>query len=131
LDECKPLGGGGGGGGGGGPDGWNTATSPGNYSDTPTDQYGSAERYTMGKQSHRQYAEYDESREYGEAASGDRQGLTLVHLSPQPKPFWSHLPVSPCLIDWGKITHPTYRTKCVYVEPKKSTSASPWRQGGH
>ena len=32
-----------------------------------------------------------------------RQGLTLVHLSAQPKPFWSHLPVSPCLIDWGEI----------------------------
>jgi hypothetical protein len=35
------------------------------------------------------------------------QGLTLVHFSAQPQPFWSHLPVSPCLIDWGKILHPT------------------------
>jgi hypothetical protein len=26
---------------------------------------------------------------------GLRQGLTLVHFSAQPKPFWSHLPVSP------------------------------------
>jgi hypothetical protein len=26
----------------------------------------------------------------------DGQGLTLVHFSAQPKPFWSHLPVSPC-----------------------------------
>ena len=47
-----------------------------------------------------------------------RQGLTLVHFSPQPKPFWSHLPVSPCLIDWRRILHPTYPTKCAYVEPK-------------
>ena len=46
------------------------------------------------------------------------QGLTLVHFSAQPKPIWSHLPVSPCLIDWGKIMHPTYPTKCAYVEPK-------------
>jgi len=43
-------------------------------------------------------------------AAGKRQGLTLVHLSARPKPFWSHLPVSPCLIDWGKIMHPTYTT---------------------
>jgi len=32
------------------------------------------------------------------------QGLTLVHFQAQPKPFRSHLPVSPCLIDWG-IAH--------------------------
>ena len=47
-----------------------------------------------------------------------RQGLTLVHFSAQPKPFWSHLPVPPCLTDWGKIMHPTYPTKCAYVEPR-------------
>jgi len=41
-----------------------------------------------------------------------------LHFSAQPKPFWSHLPVSPCLIDWGKIMHPTYPTKCAYIEPK-------------
>jgi len=35
------------------------------------------------------------------------QGLTHVHFSAQPKPFRSHLPVSPCLKDWGKIMHPT------------------------
>jgi len=29
------------------------------------------------------------------------QGLTLVHFSAQPKPFWPHLPAFPCLIDWG------------------------------
>jgi len=28
--------------------------------------------------------------------------LTLVHFSAQRKPFWSHLPVFPCLVDWGK-----------------------------
>ena len=38
------------------------------------------------------------------------QGLTLVHFSAHPKPFWSRLPVSPCLIDWGEIMHPTYPT---------------------
>ena len=27
------------------------------------------------------------------------QGLTLVHFSAQPKPLWSHLSVSPYLID--------------------------------
>ena len=27
-------------------------------------------------------------------------------------------PVSPGLIDWGEISHPTYPTKCAYVEPK-------------
>jgi hypothetical protein len=43
------------------------------------------------------------------------QGLTLVNFSAQPKPLWSHLLVSPCLIDWGKIMHPTYPTKCAYV----------------
>ena len=46
------------------------------------------------------------------------QGHTLVHFSAQPKPFWSHLPVSPCLIDWGKIMHPIYPTKYAHVEPK-------------
>jgi hypothetical protein len=50
--------------------------------------------------------------------SHDRQGLTLVHYSAQPQPFWSHLPVSACLIDWGEIMQPTYPTKCAYVEPK-------------
>ena len=34
--------------------------------------------------------------------ASSRQGLTLVHFSAHPKPFWSHLPVSPCLIDWEK-----------------------------
>ena len=48
-----------------------------------------------------------------------KQGLTLVHFSPQPKPFWStsHLLVSPCLIDRGESMHPTYPTNCAYVEP--------------
>ena len=46
------------------------------------------------------------------------QGLTLVHFSAQPNPFWSHLPVSPCLTDWGEIMHPTYQTKCAYIELK-------------
>ena len=46
------------------------------------------------------------------------QGLTLVHFSAQPKPFWSHLRVSPCLIDWGKIMHQTYPTNRAYVDLK-------------
>jgi len=45
-------------------------------------------------------------------SSTSYQWLTLVHFSAQPKPFRSRLPVSPCLIDWGKIVHPTYLTKC-------------------
>jgi hypothetical protein len=47
---------------------------------------------------------------------GERQGLTIVNCSAQSKPFGSHLPLSPCLIDWGKIMHPTYPTRCAYVE---------------
>jgi len=46
------------------------------------------------------------------------QGLTLVHFPAQPRPFFSYLPMSPCLIDWGEIMHPTYPTKCAYVVPK-------------
>jgi len=46
------------------------------------------------------------------------QGLALAHFSAQPTPFWLHLPVSPSLIDWGIIMHPTYPTKWAYVEPK-------------
>jgi hypothetical protein len=54
-----------------------------------------------------------------------RQGLTLVHFSAQPQPFSSHLPVSPCLTDWRKIMHPTYPTKCAYVEPKSGRVSAP------
>ena len=43
------------------------------------------------------------------------QGLTVVHFSAQLK---SHLPVSPCLINWRKIVHPTYPTECAHDEPK-------------
>jgi len=54
--------------------------------------------------------------------AGD-QGLTLVHYSAQPKPFWStsHLPVFPCLIDWGEIMQPTYPTK--YASYDKASEA--------
>ena len=48
-----------------------------------------------------------------------RQGLTLVHFSAQPKPFWSHLPVSPCLIEWGKIMHPTYPPQKMLTSSRK------------
>jgi hypothetical protein len=45
------------------------------------------------------------------------QGLTLVHFSAQPKLLCVQLPVSRCVIGWGGgITHPTYPTKCAYVE---------------
>ena len=37
------------------------------------------------------------------------QGLTLVHFSAQPKPFWSHLTVSPCLIDWGNAPNVSHK----------------------
>ena len=33
------------------------------------------------------------------ARAARAQGLTLVQFPAQPKPLWSHLPVSPCLID--------------------------------
>jgi hypothetical protein len=64
-------------------------------------------------------------------ANGDLhigQGLTLSHFSAQPKPVWSHLSVSPCLIDrWNcvplsnrpmELMHPTYPTKCANIELK-------------
>jgi hypothetical protein len=41
------------------------------------------------------------------------QGLTLVHFSAQPKSFWSQLPVSPCLIDWGKPMHQHISQMCL------------------
>ena len=44
------------------------------------------------------------------------QGLALLHFSDQPKPFWSHLPVSLCLIEWRNFTRPTYPKKRAYVE---------------
>jgi hypothetical protein len=46
------------------------------------------------------------------------QGLTLFHVSAQPKPCWSHLLVSPCLIDWGEIMQLMYPMKLANVEPK-------------
>jgi hypothetical protein len=39
-----------------------------------------------------------------------QQGLTLVHCLAQPRPCWSHFPMSPCLIDRGGIMRPTYPT---------------------
>jgi len=59
------------------------------------------------------------------AAASGGQGLTLVHFSAQPKPFWAHHPVSPCPIDWGKIMHPTCPTKCADVEPKSGRVQGP------
>jgi hypothetical protein len=59
-------------------------------------------------------------RDGGRAARARRQcagrGLTLVHFSAQPRPFWSHLRVAPCLIDGGEIMHPMYPTKSTHVE---------------
>ena len=62
-------------------------------------------------------------------STAENQGLTLVHFSAQPKPFWSHLPMSPCLIDWGKIMHPTYPTKCAYVELRSGRVLAPAENG--
>jgi len=46
------------------------------------------------------------------------QGLTLVHFPSQPEPFWSHLPVSPCLIDKLQIMHPTYQQNVLTLSRK-------------
>ena len=79
-----------------------------------------------------------------------RQGLTLVHFSAQPKPFLSHLSVSPCLIGWGKTMHPSFQPNVLTFSRKvdefkplcggwtsrTSTSSTRvswrrrWRQGG-
>ena len=45
------------------------------------------------------------------------QRLTLVHFSAQPEPFWSHLPVFPCLIDWGEKS-------CTQRIPQKALTLS-------
>jgi len=55
------------------------------------------------------------------ASDTQHLGLTLVHFTAQPKPFWSHLPASPCLIDEGKIMHQTHPTNCAHVEPKSGS----------
>jgi hypothetical protein len=55
-----------------------------------------------------------------------RQGLTLVLCSAQPNTFLSHLPLSPCLIDWGEIIHPTIPQK-VLTSAETWTSVSPCR----
>jgi len=69
-------------------------------------------------------------RSWCEKQGGGGQGLTLVHFSAQPKPFWSHLPVSHCLIDWGKPMHPTYPTKYAHVESKSGRGSAPGRRRG-
>jgi hypothetical protein len=48
---------------------------------------------------------------------GFGQGLTLVHTFQLNLSRVGHLSLSSCLIDWGEIMHPTYPTKCAYVEP--------------
>jgi len=40
-----------------------------------------------------------------------KQGLTLVHFSAQPKPFWSHLPVSTLSNRPGKNDAPNVSNK--------------------
>jgi len=57
--------------------------------------------------------------------SAARQGLTLVHFPAQPKLFWSHLPMFPCLMDWGKIMQPTLSHKLCLRPAEKRTSLSP------
>jgi hypothetical protein len=50
------------------------------------------------------------------AASARLQGLTLVHFSAQPKPL--HLPVSPCLIDWGESCTQCIQQNVLSLSPK-------------
>jgi tRNA 2-selenouridine synthase len=44
------------------------------------------------------------------------RGLHSSTFQLNPSRF-GHLPVSPSLIDWGKIMHPTYPTTCAHVDP--------------
>jgi len=46
------------------------------------------------------------------------QGLKLVHFSAQLKPCWSRLSLPPCLIDWGKVMHPTYPQNMLTLSQK-------------
>jgi len=60
------------------------------------------------------------------SGSPPRQGLTLFHFTAQPKnPFWSHIPVTPCLIRWGENTHPTCPKNCAYVDSKSGRVLAP------
>ena len=59
------------------------------------------------------------------AAAAFMQGFTLVHISAQPKPCWSHLCLSLCLIDWGKIMHPSHPAKYANVEPNSGRVQAP------
>jgi hypothetical protein len=52
-----------------------------------------------------------------------RQGLTLVHFQLNLSRFGHR--VSPCVIDWGKIMHPTHHTTCPYIEPKSGRVSAP------
>jgi len=52
------------------------------------------------------------------ARGAQGKGLTPVDFLAQPKPFWSHLPVSPRLIDWGEIMHSRYATKSAMLSRK-------------
>ena len=61
----------------------------------------------------RRYAEDQPGRGDPERRHG--QGLTLVHFPAQPKPFWSHLPMGPCLRDRGKIMHPMYSSNVLML----------------
>ena len=61
----------------------------------------------------------------GGGDEGCGQGLTLVRYSAQPKPFCSHLPVSPCLIDGGKSIHPTCPTKYACTESNSERVSAP------
>jgi len=57
------------------------------------------------------------TRSAGGRAANSRQRLTLVHFSAQPEPCWSHVSLSPCLVNWENIMQTTYPTKYAYVEP--------------
>jgi len=57
------------------------------------------------------------------------QGPTLVHFSAQPKPFFSHLPVSPCLIDWGKSCTQRIASN-VHMLSRKVDECKPLARGG-
>ena len=94
LDQGARGGGGSGGDGGGGGGGDGSGSAGGDGCEDGAKSFAKDHLSTIAHLTHRR----------------ERQGLTLVHVSTQPEPFWSHHPLPPCLTGRGEIMHPTYPT---------------------